>query len=424
MKTLEQKRFLRFLLIWAGQLLSSLGSGMTAFAVGVHVFFETGKVSGFALVVLALFLPSILLRPLGGLLADRFDRRALIVLGDLGAAAGVLFLLLNLKFGELNMGKIFLGVGVGSAFSALQNPAYKASLTDLLNEAQFARAAGLVQLAASAQHLLAPICAGVLLAAGGLEAVLSIDMATFLFAVATVLLVRQKLRPVKPDQTPPLRKQIAEGWNAVTKNAPIMDIVLILTAVTFFVGILQIVLPPMVLSFGNPRTLGFIQSVSAVGMVVGSLAVGIKGLGRETAGLLRTALAASGLFLLFMGSTTSPVLLTVAFFLFFLCLPLINTSAEVLIRKGIPNELQGRAWGIIGLLSQIGYLAAYSVAGVLADRVFNPMLERGGVLALSVGRIIGNGPGRGTGLMLIVSGFGIVLTALLWGKRLRREVWS
>jgi DHA3 family macrolide efflux protein-like MFS transporter len=125
-----------------------------------------------------------------------------------------------------------------------------------------------------------------------------------------------------------------------------------------------------------------------------------------------------------MGSTTSPVLLTVAFFLFFLCLPLINTSAEVLIRKGIPNELQGRAWGIIGLLSQIGYLAAYSVAGVLADRVFNPMLERGGVLALSVGRIIGNGPGRGTGLMLIVSGFGIVLTALLWGKRLRREVWS
>ncbi|MDT8296976.1 MAG: MFS transporter [Spirochaetaceae bacterium] len=424
MKTIEQKGFQRFLLVWSGQLLSSLGTGMTAFAVGVHVFLETGKVSGFASVVLALFLPSILLRPLGGLLADRFDRRVLIVFGDLGAAAGVLFLLLTLIFGELNMGKILLGVGVGSAFSALQNPAYKASLTDLLNAAQFARAAGLVQLAASAQHLLSPICAGVLLATSGLKTVLIIDAATFLFAVTTVLFIRGKLRPGQQDQKPPLMKQMTDGWYAVTKDTEIMDVVLILTAVTFFVGILQTVFPPMVLSFGDSRTLGLIQSVSAVGMVVGSLAVGIKGLSRETGRLLRLALAASGVFLLLMGSTTNSVYLTISFFLFFLCLPLINTSAEVLIRKGVPNELQGRAWGIIGLLSQIGYLAAYSAAGVLADRVFNPMLERGGTLALSVGRIIGSGPGRGTGLMLILSGFGIALTAAVGGRGVRRAVQS
>jgi DHA3 family macrolide efflux protein-like MFS transporter len=75
-----------------------------------------------------------------------------------------------------------------------------------------------------------------------------------------------------------------------------------------------------------------------------------------------------------------------AAFLFFAALPFINTSADVLIRKNIPNEAQGRAWGIIGILSQIGYVVAYALAGVLTDHIFNPLLRHGGILASTVGR--------------------------------------
>jgi hypothetical protein len=118
-----------------------------------------------------------------------------------------------------------------------------------------------------------------------------------------------------------------------------------------------------------------------------------------------------------MGCSANPASLTAAFFLFFLALPLINTSAEVLIRRGIPNSLQGRVWGMIGLLSRAGYILAYLSAGVLADRYFNPLLDDGGALAPSVGRLIGSGPGRGMGLMLILSGIGIVIVAFIGGRR-------
>jgi len=123
-----------------------------------------------------------------------------------------------------------------------------------------------------------------------------------------------------------------------------------------------------------------------------------------------------------MGITTNIVFITAVFFLFFCALPLINTSADVLIRTKIPNEQQGRAWGIIGLLSQIGYILAYSTSGVLADRLFNPLLMEHGPLADSVGRLIGIGLGRGIGLMYIVAGMTVVfVTAFSSGIISRTE---
>jgi len=80
-----------------------------------------------------------------------------------------------------------------------------------------------------------------------------------------------------------------------------------------------------------------------------------------------------------------------------------------MVRCRIPNELQGRAWGLISILSQIGYKLAYACAGILADNIFNPMLIEGGLLSGSTGRLIGVGPGRGIGFMLVISGVRVAL---------------
>lgn len=84
-----------------------------------------------------------------------------------------------------------------------------------------------------------------------------------------------------------------------------------------------------------------------------------------------------------------------------------------MIRNHIPNDTQGRAWGIIGILSQLGYVAAYAFAGILADQVFNPLLREGGLLASSVGKVIGTGEGRGIGLLFIISGLLIIIMAFV-----------
>jgi hypothetical protein len=97
----------------------------------------------------------------------------------------------------------------------------------------------------------------------------------------------------------------------------------------------------------------------------------------------------------------------VAFFVFFSALPLINTGAESLIRRRIDANAQGRAWGIIGLISQIGYLLAYLSAGPLADRVFEPAVVTAGGAA-----------GHGMGAMLVLSGLAMMLLA---GFRYQKE---
>jgi MFS family permease len=120
-----------------------------------------------------------------------------------------------------------------------------------------------------------------------------------------------------------------------------------------------------------------------------------------------------GLFIALIGVSTNVLFLSAMGFLFFAALPFINTSAEVLIRTAIPNRQQGRAWGLISLLSQFGALIAYCTVGLLADFLFNPLLVEGGALASTLGQAIGVGEGRGIGLMLIISGIIFALLAVL-----------
>jgi len=406
----------RLLIVWAGQLFSGLGTGMTGFALGVHVFDRTGSAAGFGLVVAALFVPSILLRPLGGVLADRFDRRLLVVAGDLGSAAAVLFLLLSLAGGELSLPRIYLGVALSSASSALQSPAYKASISDLLGPEHFSRAGGMMQLASSAQHLLSPMAAGLLLATVGLQVILIIDVATFALAVAAVLSLRSgsasRVARAGRGRIAPIA-ELREGAAALRANRGIVETVLVVSLVTFFVGLLQTLFAPMMLSLTDAKTLGLVQSVSASGMILSSLFIGVLGIPFSPRKTIAAGLAAAGVSLGLLGMRADVVWITATFFFFFLSLPLVNTGAEVEIRSGIPNALQGRVWGIIGLLSQAGYITAYLVGGVVADAVFTPLLEADGALAGSVGRIFGAGPGRGIALMLSLSGVGISLIAAL-----------
>jgi len=405
---MDRSGFRRFLVVWAGQFVSAIGSGLTGFALGVHVYRRTASATAFALLTLCAFLPSILLRPVGGVLADRYDRRWMMVIGDVGSAAGLVPVLACLVQGRSPLGVICGGVFLSSLFVAIQNPAYKASVTDLLPEADYARSSGLVQLAASAQFLLSPVLAGFLLQVASVETILVIDIATFLVAVLAVLAMRKGIRsaPRDPAATTFLQ-DLRDGWDAVAEHRGVLLLVAILSLVTFYIGMLQTLLGPMVLSFANARTLGIVISSSAIGMLGGSVFISLsRNVNRQTT-VLASALAAAGIGFALMGVTTRVHLLIASGFCFFLALPFVNTSADVLIRRRIDNPKQGRAWGIIGVLSQLGYVLAYLVAGVLADRVFNPLLRENGSLAGTAGRLVGTGPGRGIGLMLLLSGLAV-----------------
>nr|WP_232696475.1 MFS transporter [Brevibacillus daliensis] len=411
---MSNKSFGNFLVLWTGEWISSIGSGLTAFALGIYVYQMTQTATSVALVTLCAFLPSIVLSPIGGVLADRFDRRLMMIVGDLCSAFGLVFILVTMLLGDPPLWQICLGVTISSVFVSLLEPAYKASITDLLTEEQYAKASGLVQLAASSKYLLSPAIAGILFGIMDIKGILIIDIATFLVTLFAVMAVKRNLQVIqKAKAHQPFVKDLKEGWDALVSAKGVLQLTIILSVITFYVGFLQTLYTPMLLPFTDSKTLGTVMSVSAIGMLLGSLIIGIFSINSKYANVLAISLGFAGMFFSLVGMTTNIYFIAGAGFLFFTALPFINTSADVMIRRRIANETQGRAWGIIGILSQLGYVAAYAIAGVLADHVFNPLLREGGMLASTVGKVIGTGEGRGIGLLIIVSGFLMVLLAFV-----------
>lgn len=408
----------KFMTIWAGQLISNIGSGMTAFALSVYVYQLTGSVTWVSIVILLAYLPIILLNPVGGILADRFDRRLMMICGDLFSALGLLYILISIQTGHIGIVPIVIGVTISSVFVSLLDPSYKATVSDLLTEEEYARASGLVQMAGNARYLISPAIAGVILGFSDIRVVLIIDILTIFVTVLAVASVRRNIQKVKPRQDKfNFFKEFKEGMQYIVKDKGVANLVLLMAFMCFFIGFIQTLMIPMVLPIGSVKTVGFIESVSAIGMLVGSVVISILGIKKYYSKILIVSLIVCGCFMALVGTSTYMAFILIASILFFVTLPFINTCADVLIRVSIPNEVQGRVWGIISLLTQIGYVIAYATCGILADNVFEPMMQENGVLADSIGKVIGTGEGRGIGLMLIIAGVLMVVVALALGSR-------
>ncbi len=414
----SQKTFSLFLIIWTGQLLSRVGSGISAFALGIYLFQQTGSTSTYSSFLLCAFLPSVVLAPIGGVIADRKDRKLMMVLGDLGSSFGILFIIVMFLLYPYKQWPIFLGIAMCSLCVALHSPAFKASVTDLLDEKAYSKASGLIQLAEASRYLLSPVIAGLLLTRFSLPVVLLIDLMTFVVGAMTVILIKNMtIQHCHEGQKESFRKDFIDGIRYIVRNEIVCHLLYFTTVVTFFTGILQVLFTPIVLSFTDTAMLGTIQSIAASGMLVSSLFIGMLSKSDHHGKILSWSLGAAGLFYLLIGTCTNTLLFTATAFCFFLTLPFVNTSLEVLFRQNIANEMQGRIWSLISLISQIGMLVALSSAGVLADNLFNPLLTDTGRLADTVGSTIGTGSARGSGLMVIISGFSLVLSSLFTAKR-------
>ncbi|APH38575.1 MFS transporter [Methanohalophilus halophilus] len=418
-----QDQYSKFLYIWFGQFISIIGTGLTIFALGVYVYQLTGTASSYVFILMCAFLPPILLKPYGGILADRHDRRIMMVFGDLGSTLGLLFIFFMMVKGNIELWQVYLGISVSSIFSAFQEPAYKALVTDLLTRDQYAKASGLMQLASSAQYLLSPLLAGVLLSLLDIKFIFLIDVSTLLIASFIVIWIRNILGeiPVNRQETN-FMEEFKEGFQEFSKNTGVVHLVITTMIILFFVGLLQSLFVPMLLNLESVKTVGISQSLCASGMIIGSLFIGIFGSRSGHVTMLSIALFLSGLFFAGLGLSANIILITLAGFLFFAMLPFINTPIEVLIRTNIDNQKQGRVWSIISTTTYVGSILAFAVAGFLADALFDPLLKPDGVLADSIGFLIGTGSGRGIAFMFIVAGLMIsIISLFIWkNSRIKR----
>lgn len=400
-QNVRKSNFGKFLLLWIGELISSVGGGLTSFGLGVYVFERTGSAASMALVTLLAFLPTLILSVPAGVLADRYDRRLLMMLGDGCSALGIIYILICMMHGEASLLQICIGVFVSSVFSSLLEPSYRATVSDLLTREEFSKANGLVSLAGSARYLISPLVAGFLLSVSDVKLLLIIDISTFVLTVISTAVVKRGIETKPGDEEKSFIESLKEGWNAVHSGQGIFLLILVSAAMTLFLGVFQILAEPLILSFADSKTLGIGETVCASGMLVSSLVLGMRGIKKKYVKVLEISLMLAGLFMIGFGIWENIFVICGFGFLFFAMLPFANNCLDYLVRTNISDELQGRAWGFIGFLSQTGYVVAYGTGGVLADLA---------------AKLLDADIGRGAGMVIMISGVCLSVVALMMVK--------
>ncbi len=405
-----------FMVIWAGQLISLLGSSLTDFALGVWVFRETGQATPFALIGLASLLPSILLAPVGGSLADRFDRKKLILFSDTANALTTLAAFFLVLLGRLDVWALVVLAALGSTARALQGPSFSSSISMLVAKEDLVKANGLNQLSRSACTILAPIIAGFLYGVIGLKGIFIIDFATYFFALGAVLITKIPMPKVIEDGKSGKKSVLSDlsfAFSYLKAKKGMLGIVITFGLFNFVLSFSSVIMTPYILTLGGTEVLGTVQFLMGLGMFAGAAVISLFGKVRRKVPMIALLLALVGLFIMPIGLTKNWIFISVFFFLTMMSVSPASSLADSILQSKIDHGAQGRVFGLVGMLCGIMMPVAYAITGPLIDKVFEPAMAFNGVLGGSfLGSIFGTGPGRGMALLMTLSGLGTLFMGL------------
>lgn len=405
-----------FTVVWIGQLISIIGSGLTTFALGVWVFEQTGSALLFALIMLFRTLPGLLISPIAGVLVDRWDRRLVLLWNDTGSFLAILGLFVLLATGQMAFWHIYLAITVLSLLLAFQQPAFLASITQLVPKEQYVRANSMIQIASGAEYILSPVLAGILLPLVHLQGIFIIDILTFFFSIAMLLLVRFPRLTASAEGTAgrgAVGQEMLHSWKYLVQRPGLLGLLLFLALINFLFGFFVVLIGPMVLSFTSEQVLGFATSIAGSGMLVSSILMGVWGGPKRLVYGVYGGVFLFGVAIILSGLRPSLPFIATGGFLVLFSLPILNGCVQAILQRKVVADMQGRIFATGRIIAQVTAPVAYVCAGVLADTIFAPLLMANGALASTVGLVIGTGPGRGIGLLFIIIGCLTMGTALL-----------
>ncbi|MFF3444290.1 amino acid adenylation domain-containing protein [Streptosporangium sp. NPDC002721] len=410
----------RFLTFSAGQQISMIGSALVGWALPLTVLVDSGSVTQFSILAV-LNLAGLLISPLAGAIVDRGDRRRVILLADCASAAIQAVLAGIIMFGELQLWQIYLLVISLSVASSFQRLAYNSAVPQLVPKHYLGHAIGVTQMAGGVAQLVVPLIAAGLLAWIGLGGIVAIDVISYVFAIAVVLLVRfPDTLPWRPRE--PLTTEIAKGFGYTWNERGLRSMLVFFAVLNIFLSPLLLLVSPLVLSFATLADVSRVSVVSGLGVLLGGLTMALWGgpPKRRFRGVLVATLAMA------VGSVVvgvSPSLVTIgigAFALTFF-LTVMNSIYTTIVQIKVPYRYHGRVFALNTLVAWSTLPVGMGLVAPLGTALLDPLLVPGGPLASTVGAVIGVGPGRGIGLLYLVCALGMALV-VAGSLRVRRLV--
>jgi amino acid adenylation domain-containing protein len=401
-----------FALVSLGQLVSMTGSRALAFALGIWVYLQTGSVTQFSVILVTALLPGLLVLPLAGAAADRWDRRKLMIAGELTNLVGTGICLAAYATGSLQLWHIYLAASLGSVATSFQQPAYLAAVAQLVPKHYLGRTNGILQAMLAITQAAGPLLGGTLIVLIGLAGVMLTDLATVVFAIATLIAVRfPNLLFRKRDES--IWQEITGGMRYIARRRSFVAMVTFFLGYNLVLGFALALLPPMVLSFASASTLSVATVLGAVGGIAGGITMALwGGFARRATGMIGFA-ALTGLGMVIAAAQPSPLFVILGLTAIMASIALINGHWQTMIQIKVGLELQGRILATNRMIANLTEPLGYIAAALLADAVFEPAMRSGTWLSTTIGPLIGTGPGRGMAVVIALLGLAQIILAFV-----------
>ena len=416
---LFQHKVRRFTTLFLGQVVSTIGTRMVEFSLGIWVWQETNSVMPLAITLFITFIPQILFGSFAGVLVDRLPRKVSLAVTDVMGGLSSIVALYLLSTGQLELVHVYAITAWDSLWRVFTSNAFDVTIPEIVPEETLGKVNGINSGVFNASGIVSPTLSGLLYGVIGLQGILVIDVVTFMIAVATILAV--PLKRVVPLRERETKTSFVEDYIFSFKylwmRRPLLNLMLLSVFIQVIGSVGQTLVTPLVLAtHDSTAVLGYTVTAFGVGALVGGLLMGSwGGFNNKVFGILLANALICGLGYLLLGFGVSLVfLLCGAFFVTFF-LPLLFSSLMTIWQTKVERGILGRVLGFSSTLSTAGAAGAVLVTGYLADNLAEPFMGSHSILANFATAILGSSAGSGIRLILVVTGlFGVVASGLLY----------
>lgn len=409
-----------FYILWSTQSISQLGSSITAFALTLWLYEQTGSSLGTAMLTICSYAPYVIMSIFAGALTDRFDKKKTMLVCDVLAVMCTVAIFILYKTNTLMIWHLYAINAFSGLMNTVQQPAAEVAMTLIIPERYYQKTSGLRSLSRSLVSTLNPLIAASLYALIGLTGVIAVDIGSFAVAFAALLFLI-KIPESKRDKTENVLVLAKEGLMYLKANPMIMTMILFLSGVNLIASAFDGILPGLVLPNpkGGSSVLGLVTSCSGIAMIIGSLLVSVLPKPKDRIKVVYlTMLISLGTENFLLAFSREPIVWCVGQIIGWVLVPVMSANYDVIFKTTVPVELQGRVYACRNTMQFFTIPIGLFLGGFMVDNVCEPIMSRYGDLPLLTA-LFGTGKGSGAALMMFIIGIGGVLICLFAGKKLR-----
>ncbi|MCH3916460.1 MAG: MFS transporter [Spirochaetia bacterium] len=407
-----------FYLFWSTQMVSTLGSSMTSYALILWIYERTHRAFPVSLLSFYSYISYIIASFLTGPFIDRGNRKRTLVLCDsIAALCSLLICIVSLQH-NLNTGYVFAAAVIVGATNAVSAPIQTIVAGCLIPQRNYEKASGLKSFSSSLTAACTPAFATVFYSIWGLSGILIVDLCSFFVAVSALLFVINVPEPA-PTERKDQGSYIEEGkigYLFLLQHKGLFQIIISMCIMNFFSRLTyENILPAMILGrSGSSTVLAWVTGVIGIGGIVGGLMVSLFPLPKHKVKLLYVAAGFSFLFGdLLMGFGKSLWLWLPAAVAASIPIPFIIATQQYLLYQTVPEQLQGKVFAARNAIQYATIPIGILLGGWLSDSVFEPLIGMQGSIPSLLRKFLGSTPGSGMGAMFLCTGILGTLTCII-----------